>query len=554
MGEGTMSPSTNILPDAGKPVIREMDTGEKPPNSGTLDGEPTQQPSEYPQGIILVMVIVALIMIIFLVSLDQTIVATAIPKITDEFHSLNQVAWYGSAFFLTLGGFQSTWGKVYKYFPLKYSLLLSVFIFELGSLICGVAPSSTTLIIGRAIAGLGAAGISSGAYTLVGFMEPKKRPTLIGLIGTSYGVAAAIGPLIGGALTDRLSWRWCFYINLPIGGLSILIILFLLRTPSSAKPVEATLKEKILQMDLVGTALVLGAVTSYLLALQYGGQTKPWASSEVIGLLVGFVVLLVAFTMWEYLQGERAVLILRLMCSRSIWVNALYAFFFAGAYYVVLYYLPIYFQSIENASPMSSGIRSLPLVLTFSITTAALGAIISMTRVATPILVPAAALATVTAGLLYTLDIGTGESKWIGYQILGGIGWGGGFQIPMTVAQSRTAPGDLASVTAIILVFQTLGGAFFVAAAQAAFINQLVVQLPTTAPDINPATLIATGATQLRAVFDTAQMPGILDTYMAAIKVTFALAIGGGVVTFIFSLFSNWRRLDTAPKGAVVIG
>jgi MFS family permease len=142
----------------------------------------------------------------------QTIVATAIPKITDHFDSLDDISWYGSAYFLTLGAFQSQWGKVYKYFPLKTSFLVAIFIFELGSLVCGVAQNSTTLIVGRAIAGLGASGIAPGTYTISAFAaEPAKRATYTGIIGASYGVAAVAGPLIGGGLTNSASWRWYTY-------------------------------------------------------------------------------------------------------------------------------------------------------------------------------------------------------------------------------------------------------------------------------------------------------------------------------------------------------
>jgi MFS family permease len=141
--------------------------------------------------------------------LIQTIVATAIPKITDQFHSLDDISWYGSAYFMTLGAFQSTWGKVFKYFPLKTSFLVAIFIFELGSLIAAVAPNSTTLIVGRAISGLGASGIAPGVYTISAFAaEPTKRATYTGVIGVSYGVAAVCGPLIGGGLTKGASWRW----------------------------------------------------------------------------------------------------------------------------------------------------------------------------------------------------------------------------------------------------------------------------------------------------------------------------------------------------------
>ncbi|KAM0077249.1 hypothetical protein ACKRZS_010553, partial [Fusarium odoratissimum] len=446
---------------------------------------------EYPTGAHLGFIIVALVLSIFLVILDTTIVATAIPKITDEFHRLDEVSWYGAAFFVCTAAFQSAWGKAYKYFPLKICFLVSVFIFEVGSLICGVAPNSVTLIVGRAIAGIGCAGIASGAYIIIGFSaRPAKRPVLTGVVGASYGIA------------------------------------------SVAVPVAVPYREKLLQMDPLGTALIMGFTTSFLLALQYGGIKHPWGSSMVIGLFAGSGLILAAFVALEWLQGERSMIAPRLLKDRTLYISCSYAFFFAGGYFVLIYYLPVYFQSIHNVSPTMSGVRNLPLIIAVTIATIMSGASITNTGICAPILVGSAAIATVAAGLIYTLDIGSGSGKWIGYQVLAGLAWGAGIQVPMIATQGTSKELDLASKTAILLFFQTVGGAFLIAAAQTSFLQTMLKEMRELAPQVSQSQLVETGATEIRQVFDENVIPFVIRTYMEGLKVAFALVIAATGVAF----------------------
>ncbi|CAG9985600.1 unnamed protein product [Clonostachys byssicola] len=511
-------------------------------------------PIEYPKGGHLALITTALVLSVFLVALDQTIVGTAIPKITDEFKGLQYVSWYGTAYFMTGAGFQSSWGKVPIYFNLKYSFLAAMLVFELGSLICGVAPTATAFIVGRAIAGLGCAGITTCAMTIMVLSSrPENVPRFMGVIGATYNIGAVCGPLIGGAFSEGVTWRWCFYINLPVGGIALLVVLFFFHNPSHSKPIDATFREKIVNLDLGGVALAMGAIISLTLALEYGGQKMPWNSSTVIGLLMGFVAILVAFVAWQIWQGDRGMTPPRVIKVLPIWSTSLFQFFFAGSYMISLYYLPIYFQSVHGVSPIQSGVRNLPLVIASAIAILVTGQLVAKTQRTGPLMVFGSSLATVACGLFYTFSIDTSTGKWIGYQILAGAAWGSGFQMAINTVQAEAKPADLSTAISLIFTFQTFGGAFGIAAAQSAFVNIMTSKLASTAPTVDPATLILTGSAEIRNVFAPDEIPGIVLAYMSGLKVAFALMAGFAGMSFLLSGLQSWKKIYGEKKAADVI-
>ncbi|KXX83200.1 putative HC-toxin efflux carrier TOXA [Madurella mycetomatis] len=536
------------LHDATAPADTMLVDNEKGKESLSGQEENKEEEPEYATGFKLLILMVALLLCQFLVALDMSIIATAIPRITSEFQSLDQVGWYGSGFLLTLAGFVSLWGKAFRHGSMKWVFLTAVFVFELGSLICGVAPNSTSLIVGRAIQGFGGAGMTSGVYLIVSVSaEQKLVPALLGLLSGIFSVASIVGPLLGGAFTSRLTWRWCFYINLIIGAPSIFFVLFFYKVPAHHKPEQIGWKEFIYTLDLPGVAVVLGGLTCFILALEYGGATRPWNSGTVIGLLVAFGVLTILFIVLEYYQGDRALLVGRLMKRRTITAMAIFVSMINFSFFPLAYNLPIYFQAVNGVSPLESGIRLLPTILPMTIFSLISAPGIVLVGWYQPWLMTGATIAAIGSGLIYMLDIDSTSAQWIGFQFVAGLGTGLSMQPPVIIANAITPKEDNSMAMSDVLFFQFIGGTLGIGIAQAIFNNGLINSLPEFVPNVTTMEVLSVGAYNLQNVFTGETLLGVLRAYMVGLHNAWIMSIAGAAVAVFLPLLGSFMKLPKTP-------
>ncbi|ERF74671.1 hypothetical protein EPUS_00801 [Endocarpon pusillum Z07020] len=487
--------------------------------------------SKYPKTLPLVLLTFGLCMSTFVVALDNTIIATAIPRITTVFDSLNDVGWYGSSYLLTTTSLQPSFGKVYTYFNIKWTYIVALIIFEIGSVICAAAVNSTMLIVGRAVAGVGAAALFSGAMTIIGFSVPlRKRAIYIAMLSSMFGISSVVGPILGGAFTDRLSWRWCFWINLPLGGIAIAVVFFFFKNPER-KHNKLTTKEKIGEIDLLGAFFLICAIVCLLLALQWGGSVYPWSNSRVWGTLLGGGLITIVFCYLQYKRGDRATIPPRILLKqRTVLACA-------------LFYLPFYFQAVKGTTAEGSGIRTIPYLVSTTLASIVVGGSITAIGPYVPFTWAGSVIFVIGSGMLYTLKVNSSTGMWIGYQILAGAGAGACVQIPFIATQVVLNKKDMPSGNAVAIFFNTLGGAIAISIAQNIFSNTLISQIPRFTRNIDPAMIIGAGATNIRAVTPPEELPGVLEAYNVAVTRTFILPIACAGVACLCSLLFEWRSV-----------
>ncbi|KAL7784968.1 major facilitator superfamily domain-containing protein [Trichoderma ceciliae] len=509
----------------------------------------------YPKGMKLVSIVFALCMAIFLVALDQTIIAPALGTITARFQSVKDIGWYGSAYLLTTTALQPMYGAIYKYFNVKWSYLAAIFIFEVGSLLSAVAPSSKALIVGRAIAGIGTAGLFSGSIVIISLSMPlEKRPLIFGLVGGMWGISSVAGPLLGGAFTENVSWRWCFYINLPIGGLAMLIVVLMLHVNrNSDDTLGMTVLERILEIDILGTAIFIPAIVCLLLALQWGGAEYAWRSSKIIGLFVGFGLMIALFIGIQFWKGDKGTLPPRMFKNRNVLFAMFFSLFFGAGFFPLVYYLSLYFQAIQGVSAVTAGIKILPLLLSTVVVSVTSGGLISVIGYYNFIIIPCMILYTVGCGMITTFAVHTPLKEWFGYQVIAGLGIGAGFQASILVVQTVLSQEWVPVGTACVQFFQVLGGAVFVAVAQTLFQNGLIDQLGADNIGINPQLFINSGASEIKSVLEGINrldaLDAVLEAYMTGLRHTYYISVACAGCAFLCCLGFEWKSVKKGVNG-----
>lgn len=414
------------------------------------------------------------------------------------------------------------------------------------------------LILGRAVAGAGAAGIFTSILSIIAEVTKlEDRPLLFGSFGAVFAVASAIGPLLGGVFTDHVSWRWCFYINLPFGALAIITVILFLHSEGALQTEESknmTVRQKFFSIDFVGTALILGFVTSLLLALQWGGNQKPWNSADVIATLVVAGVLLIAFAVWEYRLGKRAMVPLDLLKRRTEIGCAIEAFFIFLMLLVGTYYVPLWYQS-KGASAARSGIDILPFMLSVVFSAGFSGAVISKIHRYWWFLILCPPIASVGAGLLFTIGPQTHNAKVIGYQILLGCGVGGALQNTIIAVQTEYAKEEhlIPQGTSLVNFVQIVGGVIGITVGAAVFGNQLASNIVKFAPGLSPeqALAVRSSVTAIFKLPKELQEQAIL-AYSESLDRVFLIGVPAGALASLSSLLiKNYNIQERSPTGKV---
>ncbi|POS78941.1 major facilitator superfamily transporter [Diaporthe helianthi] len=493
------------------------------------------------------LIMISLCLSVFLAALDVTIVTVAVPSISADFDSTAGYTWVGSAYLLANAAAAPSWGKISDIWGRKPVLLTAVGVFWVGSLLAGVSVSMGMLIVGRAVQGIGGGGVLILVNICISdLFSMRKRGQFLGIVSLVWALAGGFGPVLGGVFTQYSTWRWCFYINLPISGIAMVILFFALHLHNPRTGV----KDGLSAIDWLGSLTIVGGTLMILLGLEFGGVTFPWDSPTVICLIVFGAVLVGVFFLVELRVAKFPVIPLRIFKQPSnlavIALSACHGFVFISA----SYYLPLYFQGVLGADPLLSGVYVLPFTFVMGAAAAVTGFAIKKTGKYVPAIIFGFVFMTLGYGLFIDLDSYENWAKIVIFQIILGLGVGPNFQSPLIALQTTVQPKDIASATATYGFVRQVATSMSVVIGGVIFQNEMQQQYPDLLDQLGPdvAGLLSgsNAASSVEAVADLPQpQKGIAQrAYFSAIRIMFIFYVAFAGLGLVLSFFVGSRKLS----------
>ena len=470
-----------------------------------------------------------LMLVMLLAALDQTIVSAALPTIVGDLGGLSHLSWVVTSYLLATTVTTPIYGKLSDLYGRKSVFVVAIVVFLAGSALCGAAQSMAQLVLFRGLQGVGGGGLMVLAQaTIADVVSPRERGRYMGLIGAVFGLSSVVGPLLGGFITDHFSWRWVFYVNLPVGAAALIVISTVLKSPKpDGRP----------RIDYLGSALMTGAIGALVLALSWGGNEYAWDSVMIVGLGVACVVLTVAFVFVER-RAVEPVIPPRLVRMRTFNLSAAVSFIVGFAMFGAIIFLPTFLQVVTGASATNSGLLMLPLMGGLLAASIVSGQIVSRSGRYKWSPVLGAAIGAIGMFGLSTMDAGTTRVTSSLWMVVLGIGIGLTLQVVVLAVQNTVPVADVGTATSSVSFARSIGGSLGVAIMGAVFSNRLGTELAAHLP---PAAInaIPHGGSVPPAAIEQLPPPvrdGVIQAYANALTPTFLYAVPLMVVAFFIAL------------------